>query len=1173
MTTLVPNSVAVFGTNLSTVDVVLRSVLKFRETITRIIVLDYTGRGAMVLGPSNKLALMNHPVHWCDLADRYHPSALFQLRRSEHLKTVLSELLKTMCRISRISLTEATLSWAVEAAYNLSAQGKIGLGALLKSLSSPEMYRWFHDTQENQSEIVRLLKMLSWVLGFSSVYAVSEAVNSVDLENILTKKGTLWIEAKIEHFEPCEHRLVTALMEAAIEDAFRASLASLEKRTGAPPQLAIVHLFPPTSFSDRLAQWVRETSQIARHIGVHRLQPERPLAALSMSWARETRYIWITGKTSKSLKGSVHSNWLTVKETEQINNLDDGAIWVKSNTDNRAIVVRVHRAADYLKLDDKLRSQSSRLRKIVPVRQMSSALSSIVEMNTTENNLYGKLCDRETLRLGWFRLSQNAKKDSHGMDNVTISTFKDNLENELSKLSGELKAGEYRCKPLRHAYISKPDGGKRMLSIACVRDKVVQNACLFLLEPIFETVFSHYSFAFRPRRSTHQALAVLRSRIAAGHSWAVIADINKCFDSIDHEVLLRLLAKRIGDQDLMALVRHWVKAEVLNFHDLLPMEIGIPQGESLSPLLANIYLDPLDKHLEKLGLDFVRYADDIILLTNTEKDAQKALHILRDFLLDPLRLQLKPAKTNYVAVDTGFEFVGFRICGKSIEIKQERIDDVEEMILLYLKTLGNPVSTFEQKTESLTKINAVIRGWRNYFCLPDEKRISEQLRALHGRTDQAATFYLPSLIRDDPAWICRERFTVQQPIENLETEEAAAEREAKTGSGYPKEEGNSSPPGWMVKGISGNVEKETNTISSIVLNDMTDRNEPLQDNTKDTLFEENGRLYVLTHGSYLTLSGQDLVIRKHKSEIYRCPLVGLGMLYLQGFGITVSVDLQLGLAERDIPVVFTPPVGEPVAVLNPVSSSTSTLRGLQVLRRNDPDVVSTGLAMLASKMSNQAAVLKYFSKYRKKIDPELGCQIIEAAATIRELAESVKNLDPTSASIRSTAMGFEGHAASVYWGKLTGLIPSALNFSGRVLRAATDPVNQCLNYTYGILYGEVWRAVVKAGLDPYFGLIHGSLRDQGSLVFDLIEEFRAPFVDRLILGMLGRGFIPKTGENGLLRTKIKKQLAGAFMKRWFDKAPFRSKTMDPASFLVRQAKDLARLFGREGTYHPFKMKW
>lgn len=124
-----------------------------------------------------------------------------------------------------------------------------------------------------------------------------------------------------------------------------------------------------------------------------------------------------------------------------------------------------------------------------------------------------------------------------------------------------------------------------------------------------------------------------------------------------------------------------------------------------------------------------------------------------------------------------------------------------------------------------------------------------------------------------------------------------------------------------------------------------------------------------------------------------------------------------------------------------------------------------------------------------------------------------------------------------------------------------------------MLYGEVWRAVMKAGLDPFFGLMHGSKRDQGSLVFDLIEEFRAPFADRLIMGMLGRGFQPVIGEHGGLKTRTRRQLAVCFLKNWSKKIPWRSKRMEPTAILLNQTRSIAKLFSREGDYYPYKMKW
>ena len=170
-------------------------------------------------------------------------------------------------------------------------------------------------------------------------------------------------------------------------------------------------------------------------------------------------------------------------------------------------------------------------------------------------------------------------------------------------------------------------------------------------------------------------------------------------------------------------------------------------------------------------------------------------------------------------------------------------------------------------------------------------------------------------------------------------------------------------------------------------------------------------------------------------------------------------------------------------------------------------------------------------------------------------------------------MGFEGHAASIYWRQVATLVPDDLGFGGRITLAANDPVNQCLNYIYGVLYGEVWRAVVKAGLDPYFGLVHGSVRDQGSLVFDLIEEFRAPFADRVLLGMLGRGFRPEIGRRGFLRTRSKRLLVRSFTKRWSKAMRYRSRKMAPVDLLTAQANSLVKVFSREGGYHPYRMCW
>jgi len=1170
----IPNTLAIYGAGPAAADIALRTTLKFKEHSGPAVILDFTGRGAIILGEDNKMSLKRHAIQWYNLADRLRPVSLFQLRCTPDFQKTMLHILKIIRQVSRLRIADSTLIWATEAAHNLSNNGRVGLVALLKSLAMPETRRWFMSTQNEPADLNQLLMMLSWALRFPSVYSISEGNNKIDIEESLQKDGISWFEAPVEYFEMYEHRLIAGLLDAAIAHAIKNISNNKENNdASARAPITVVHLFPLESICSAVPEWVQDTCGSVRHMGIHKFQSDRPLHPMPMAWATTAANVWVAGKVLP-VKTSAHKNWLTETEIDRINSLDVGFLWVKSNDTGKSIVTKVRFSLEPLDLSYSLRQTAASRRKIAVVRQMASAAATIADIETVNVDIYQKLCDKEILRLGWLKIN-TGRHTSRGVDNVTISAFKEKLEDELSKLSQELTNKEYRSKPLRHFQVPKSDGKKRDIGIASVRDRLVQAACLMLMEPVFDPGFSNYSFAFRPHRSAHQALAVARSMIASGRTWVITADIQKCFDSIDHEVLLNLISRLISDRDLLALIQHWLTVDILDFQDILPNITGIPQGASLSPLLANIYLDPLDKHFERLGLNFVRYADDIVIFVTGKEDAIKAHQLMHDFLMVPLHLALKPAKTACAAISAGFDFLGFNINQDDIKVRQEKVDSASCMLRDQIKKLGSQTSSLDKRADSLMRINAIVRGWRNYFDLPDEKSILKQMRGLDDRIEQMAHYYLPVAIREDPAWVCREKFAPTGSMDkNKETEEEAAEREAKTGIGYPEHCTDARPSRYMIKDSSGSKSISIiNKPQSVVEVSAGDDEDSESGNMSDTLIENSARLYVLEHGSYLSSVDDSLIIRRRKIEIYRRPLNELSLIYLQGFGINISVDVQVRLAEMDIPVILAPPVGHPVAVVNPIKSTKSDLRRLQVLRRDDPDIVGVGLSMISSKIGNQAAVLSYFSKYRKKTNSELGKQLTETADKLRDLAANVQGLDPCNASGRTSALGFEGHAAALYWRQLARLIPDCFGFNGRITKSATDAVNQCLNYVYGILYGEVWRAVVKSGLDPYFGLMHGSKRDQGSLVFDMIEEFRAPFADRLVIGMLGRGFTPEIAKHGFLKAKAKKQLALSFIKKWSKKMAWRSRILDPAAILSGQAHSIAKLYNRDGSYHSYKMRW
>ena len=329
----------------------------------------------------------------------------------------------------------------------------------------------------------------------------------------------------------------------------------------------------------------------------------------------------------------------------------------------------------------------------------------------------------------------------------------------------------------------------------------------------------------------------------------------------------------------------------------------------------------------------------------------------------------------------------------------------------------------------------------------------------------------------------------------------------------------------------------------------------------------------MTSGCYVTVNGDDLVVRRRKQELFRTAIGELTMAYLEGKGIAISADLTMRLCDAGIPVVFTPLVGIPAAIAQPLESARSQVRQQQVLRRNDPDILKIGLEMLAAKVANQASVLKYFARYRKRRSDAAYSALTRCADEIRGIAATLECLDPAAHAVRPSAMGYEGRAAAKYWSAFASLIPDALSFPGRHTRHATNPVNSAVNYVYGMLYGEVWRALIRAGLDPYFGIIHGKERDQGSLVFDLIEEYRAPCGDRLVLGMIGRGFAPELDAEGCLRASARHKLVHAFHKQWQRAVRWRGGLRAPSDILDLQATCLKNAYLGNEEYRPFRFRW
>lgn len=1135
--------------------------LCFRRFLPRarrmpVLVLDLTGRGALELHDRH-LPAATYRMRWHDLANRRRPAALFQVGDPEHALPLLERTLAAINKLRGSPLWSKTITWTARLGHELARDGSVGLGTLLRAVSVPELRAAFRVHELDPRQHVALQSLLRDVLRYPSVVAMTDAGTSEPLGGLLQPGSITWIEAHQEHVERYEHDLLTILTDAAVQQAVGRAQAQIPDGSRKPPLAAVLHLLPRWPVGSAVPPWVEETRKQLLHVSVHHAHAGEQPSAHARSWLR-TSDVWLVGPFPPGVEWP--RGWLTADEQRMLTALGDGQVLSKPQGGGAGIGLQTGRSTLARSCAQRYRVRQALRRDPVRVRQLGSAFDDILIPAADAVGLLKRLADVETLRNAWFRV-RKGPSETHGVDRVTIPAFAADLDRELRALANELRGNSYRCRPLRRVYVPKSDGDRRPLGIPCVRDRIVQTAMLNILEPLFEPDFSHFSFAYRPGRGAYQALSVAQRHVRTGNDWAVTADIERCFENIDHDVLLSLMSRRIGDIEFLSLIRHMLRVDVLEFRELSPNVSGLPQGESLSPLLCNVYLDPFDKHLEARKVPFVRYADDILQFVTSEEQAAEAVQEMQSFLSDALGLWFKEDKTNHACVADGVDFLGFTLYPDRVVVSEKALDRALEGVLDVLTQARldpTPVAALE-------RLDLFVRGFRNYFLLDDEPACAAQMETLDDRTEEIAQQTAPEICQE-PTWWGRARFSGAPAT--------ASPRLRIPVGGYPSFRGGRPErhPPFAKAAAAAVVDVQPQLFDGEEAEAVGDE-EP-NDLDENDVIESDRRLFVLQNGSYVSWSRGRLLVKRKKRTLHETPIDDVDMVLLQGYGMSMSVDLQRELADRGVPIVLAPLVGRPVAVVNPAESARAALRLQQVLRRDDEDLLGAGLDMISAKIGNQAAVLRYFSKYRRRTDTAMARMLVGAADEIKEFGRMVRSLTGGGSRLRSHAMGLEGRAASLYWRALSALTPAELEFRGRHRKDKKDAVNQCLDYVYGILYAEVWRAVLLEGLDPYFGVMHGSQRDQGSLVFDLIEEFRAPFGDRLVVGMLGRGLQPKLDRRGLLRARTRRSLARAFMKHWIRPRSWRGARIPAGKILLHQVRSFAKLVrGDESRYRAYRMRW
>jgi len=368
--------------------------------------------------------------------------------------------------------------------------------------------------------------------------------------------------------------------------------------------------------------------------------------------------------------------------------------------------------------------------------------------------------ERDNLMRALKRVKQN--KGSPGFDGMNLGALSDYLRHEWPRIREELLTGSYEPRPVLRYLIDKPGGGKRELGIPTVLDRFIQQAVLQVLQPIYDVTFSEHSHGFRPGRRAHDAIREAQRYIQSGKQWVVDVDVEKFFDRVNHDVLMGKLSRKIGDRRLLRLIRRYLVAGVMVNGIAVKRHEGTPQGGPLSPLLANVLLDDIDKELERRGHTFVRYADDLRVFVGSPRAGKRVMRSLVT-LFGKLRLQINKSKS---AVDRarsrsflGFTFWNPRGWPVRLAVSDRSLVRMKNRVRQITRRSGGRSLIHVAK-----ELREYLLGWRGYFHLADtpgiflhlDEWIRHRLRAIQLKHwKRGRTAYREMRSRGIPLWLAR----------------------------------------------------------------------------------------------------------------------------------------------------------------------------------------------------------------------------------------------------------------------------------------------------------------------------------------------------------------------------------------------------------------------------------
>jgi len=769
-------------------------------------------------------------------------------------------------------------------------------------------------------------------------------------------------------------------------------------------------------------------------------------------------------------------------------------------------------------------------------------------MTVMTNSLFARFIDEANFLRAFQRIQ--TKNSQGGIDRISVNEFAGKLYRNLKELRLDIENNRYTPEPV--LAVSQPKWNDknefRLLGLPTVRDKIVQTALLQVVEPLAERLFCDTSYGYRKDKGPAKAIRRVEHNLIGKLNWVVRQDVDNFFDTLDHDRLLQLFAELVGnDQNLVQLAALWCRSGIVaKSGKWRNVETGVRQGQVISPLLANLYLHALDEWVELKGWGWVRYADDYLIQVKEEDLAIKADLQVKAFLENTLHLRLNANPSPVSNLEQGFTFLGILFQGERREIAPKKIEKMRNKLYWLCSPKGKA-----EPEKLLRDLEMMVGGWLHYYGFLHPV---EQFTLLHQEMVHRFSELVKLRIASD-AWPAKPLDNWQLPMQLIDE--------------HAGDEG---------KHCLHELWKQVKPTAQVELC-RTARNEADKKNAvRRRQYQrkqmEEGDLVVTSPGHFVGRRQNRIVVRCRQQIVSEIPIDRFTGLTMGSHGLSLSTDVISLCAEKNITIHFIDSLGQIFAIANRPDGERAELVQRQLIHREGALGVHLARMFILGKVKNQFALLKSYAKYKGRQNNDF----FEAFQPIR--IEFEKSVDTVKAlkrqepgEFRNTLMGIEGAVGARYWRMVAMLIPQDLDFPGRIGHGATDLVNSLLNYGYGILYTHVLGAIIRAGLNPGVGFLHADQGRKPTLTFDLIEEFRAPVVDRAVISMLNRHEMLAQSESGELDKETRRKIAACVLARLGGDGIHQGRQDSIKNILYGQALSIRDVLSGKGVYKPFLARW